>query len=252
MKAVILCGGLGKRFSEETIYKPKPMILVGKFPILFHILKIYEKHGINDFILALGYKSEKIKKFFNAKNLSKLNDSYYKYLKKKEKELNWKITFCYSGLKTMTGGRLLRLKQLLKKEKNFLLTYGDGLANVDIKKLIKFHIKHKKIGTVTAVTPSARFGALDIEDKKVKSFSEKPQSGEGWINGGFFCFQNKIFNYLKNDKTVLEEDPLSKLSKHKNLYAFKHHKYWQCMDTKRDHDLLVNQWKSKKILWLKN
>jgi len=251
MKAVILCGGLGTRFSEETKSKPKPMILLGKFPILFHILKIYEQNGINDFILALGYKGNKIKEFFNKKNLEKHNKIYYSYLKKKQKKLNWKITFCNSGLKTMTGGRLLRLRNLLKGEKNFLLTYGDGLANVDIKKLIKFHRGHRKIGTVTAVIPSARFGALNIKGKIVRSFSEKPQSGEGWINGGFFCFKNKIFKYLKNDKTVLEEYPLSKLSKDKNLFAYKHNKYWQCMDTRRDHDLLNKQWKSKKILWLK-
>ena len=251
MKAVILCGGLGTRFSEETKTKPKPMIQIGKFPILFHILKIYEKYEINHFILALGYKGQMIESFFNSKNLAKLNFEYCKYLNKKPKKLNWKIDFCYSGSKTMTGGRLLRLRKYLKDDKNFLLTYGDGLANIDIKNLIKFHKKHQKIGTVTAVIPSARFGALNLNGKKVKSFSEKPQSGEGWINGGFFCFQNKIFNYLKNDKTVLEEEPLTKLSKDKHLYAYKHKKYWQCMDTRRDHDLLKDQWKTKKNLWLK-
>ena len=251
MKAVILCGGLGTRFSEQTKFKPKPMIKIGKFPILFHIMKIYEKHEIKDFIIALGYKGKIIEKFFNLKNLKKLNNAYYKYLNQKPKKLNWKITFNYSGLKTMTGGRLLRLKYLLKNEKFFLLTYGDGLANVDIKKLIKFHESHKKIGSVTAVIPSARFGALNIKGKKVKTFSEKPQSGEGWINGGFFCFNNKIFEYLKSDKTVLEEKPLESLAKNKNLFAFKHYKYWQCMDTRRDYDLLQNQWKTKKILWLK-
>jgi glucose-1-phosphate cytidylyltransferase len=252
MKAVILCGGFGTRFSEETKSKPKPMILLGKFPILFHILKIYEKYGITNFILALGYKGKIIEKFFNSKNLEKLNFEYCKYLNKKHRKLSWNIEFCYSGLKTMTGGRLLRLKRYLKNEDDFLLTYGDGLANVNIKDLIKFHKKHKKIGTVTAVIPSARFGALDLKGNKVKSFSEKPQSGEGWINGGFFCFKKKIFNYLKNDKTVLEEYPLSKLSEDKNLNAFKHFKFWQCMDTRRDHDLLVKQWKNKKALWLKN
>ena len=251
MKAVILCGGLGTRFSEETKHKPKPMILIGKFPILFHILKIYEKNGVNDFILALGYKGNVIEKFFNKKNLNKLNISYHKYLKTKPRKLNWKIKFCYSGLKTMTGGRLLRLKKALNNEEDFLLTYGDGLANINIKKLIRFHKKNNKIATVTAVIPSARFGALSLKGTQVKSFLEKPQSGEGWINGGFFCFKKKIFNYLKNDKTVLEEAPLSKLAKNNNLHAYKHFKYWQCMDTRRDFDLLYDQWKSKKILWLK-
>ncbi len=251
MKAVILCGGFGTRFSEQTRTKPKPMISIGQFPILFHILKIYEKYGINDFVLALGYKGNIIEKFFNLENLNKLNLKYFKYLKKKPKKLNWKIQFCYSGLNTMTGGRLLRLKKFLDKEENFLLTYGDGLANVNIKRLIQFHKNHNKIGTVTAVVPSARFGALSLKGQKVKSFVEKPQSGEGWINGGFFCFHNKIFKYLKNDKSILEEKPLSKLAEDKNLYAFKHSKYWQCMDTRRDYDLLQKQWKSKKILWLK-
>tara|TARA_Y100001970_G_C14159789_1_gene817837 strand:+ start:527 stop:1285 length:759 start_codon:yes stop_codon:yes gene_type:complete len=251
MKAVILCGGFGTRFSEETKTKPKPMVSIGKFPILFHILKIYEKHGINEFILALGYKGRVIENFFNKKNLLKFNSIYARHLNKKPQKLNWKIQFCYSGLNTMTGGRLLRLKKYLIKEKNFLLTYGDGLANVDIKKLIRFHKKHKKIGTVTAVIPSARFGALNLIGQKVKSFQEKPQSGEGWINGGFFCFQNRIFEYLKNDKTILEKQPLTNLAKNKNLHAYKHYKYWQCMDTRRDHDLLIKQWKDKKVLWLK-
>lgn len=251
MKAVILCGGLGTRFSEETKFKPKPMIKIGKFPILFHIMKIYEKHGINDFILALGYKGNIIKNFFIKENLNKLNKSYYKYINKKKKPLKWNIKFCFSGLKTMTGGRLLRLKKYLKDEENFLLTYGDGLANVDISKLIKFHLKQKKIGTVTAVIPSARFGALKLNGNKVLKFSEKPQSGEGWINGGFFIFNKKIFSYLSNDNTVLEEKPLELLAKKKKLIAFKHNKFWQCMDTRREHDLLLNLWKSKKILWLK-
>jgi len=251
MKAIILCGGFGTRFLEKTKTIPKPMIQIGKFPILFHIMKVYERNGINDFILALGYKGKIIENFFNLKNLNKLNRAYYKYLNLKPKKLNWNITFNYSGLKTMTGGRLLKLKYLLKDEKFFLLTYGDGLANVDIKKLIKFHKNNQIVGTVTAVIPSARFGALNIKGKKVKTFSEKPQSGEGWINGGFFCFNNQIFKYLKNDKTVLEEKPLESLAKNKSLFAFKHFKYWQCMDTRRDYDLLQKQWKTKKILWLK-
>ena len=151
----------------------------------------------------------------------------------------------------MTGGRLLRLKKLLKSEKDFLLTYGDGVANVNINKLIKFHKKHKKIATVTAVIPSARFGALNIKGHKVKTFSEKPQSGEGWINGGFFCFKNSIFNFIKNDNSVLEEKPLENLAKKNNLLAFKHKKFWQCMDTKRDCDLLNKLWKLRKNPWLK-
>ena len=152
----------------------------------------------------------------------------------------------------MTGGRLLRLKKYLRDESFFFLTYGDALANVDIKKLLNFHKKNKKIGTVTAVIPNARFGALKIKKNLVKKFSEKPQSGEGWINGGFFVFNRNIFEYLKNDKTVLEETPLEKLALENQLVAFRHKKYWQCMDTRREHDLLKQIWKSKKILWLKN
>ena len=216
MKAVILCGGLGTRFSEETKTKPKPMIKIGKYPILFHIMKIYEKHGINDFILALGYKGSLIKNYFNQKNLNNFNKDYYRYLKQKPKKLNWNIDFCFSGLKTMTGGRLLRLKKFLKNDENFLCTYGDGLANVNIKKLIKYHNSNKKIATVTAVIPSARFGALKISGNKVLNFQEKPQSGEGWINGGFFCFNKKIFNYIEGDKTVLEDSPLTNLAKKNN------------------------------------
>lgn len=252
MKAVILCGGFGTRFSEETKNKPKPMIKIGGFPILFHIMKIYEKYGINDFVLALGYRGNAIKEFFNEYKLNKLNKRYCRYLKKKPKKINWTIKFCFSGLKTMTGGRILRLKNYLQKEENFLLTYGDGLANVNVKKLIKFHLKNKKIGTVTAVIPSARFGALKISKSKVVNFQEKPQSGEGWINGGFFCFNKKIFKYIKNDDSVLEEEPLSNLAKKNNLTAYKHKKFWQCMDTRRDHDILLKQWKNKKILWLKS
>ena len=252
MKAVILCGGLGTRFSEETKNKPKPMIKIGEYPILFHIMKIYEKYGINDFVLALGYRGSVIKEFFNEYNLNKLNNRYCRYLKRKPKKINWNVEFCFSGLKTMTGGRILRLKNHLQKEENFLLTYGDGLANVDIKKLIKFHLKNKKIATVTAAIPSARFGALKISGNKVVNFQEKPQSGEGWINGGFFCFNKKIFKYIKNDNSVLEEEPLSNLAKQKNLAAYKHKKFWQCMDTRRDHDLLLKQWTNKRILWLKN
>ena len=251
IKAVILCGGFGTRFSEKTKTIPKPMIRIGKFPILFHILKIYEKNGINDFIFALGYKGKIIEKYFNLKNLNRINQQYCKYLSKKPKKITWNISFDYSGLKTMTGGRLLRLKKLLQNENFFLFTYGDGLSNVNIKRLIKFHKKYNKIATVTAVIPSARFGALDLKGRRVKSFSEKPQSGEGWINGGFFCFKNTIFNYLKDDKTVLEETPLENLAKKKNLLAFKHFKYWQCMDTRRDFDLLNKLWKLKKFLWLR-
>ena len=234
MKAVILCGGFGTRFSEQTELKPKPMIEIGNLPMVLHIMKIYNLHGIKDFVLALGYKAEIIKEYFSN-----------------NKNNNWNISLVDTGNNTMTGGRVLRLKDYLKKEKDFLLTYGDGLANIDISKLIKFHKDHGKIGTVSAVIPSARFGAIKLDEDKVVGFKEKPQSGEGWINGGFFVFSNKVFDYIKNDKTVFEETPLENLAKNKELMAFKHRGYWQCMDTKRDHDLLQKEWDSGSPAWLK-
>ena len=251
MKLVILCGGLGTRFSEETKNKPKPMINIGKFPILFHIMKIYENHGITDFVLAVGYKANIIKSYFKSKKLEKVNRAYNRYIGKKNSKLNWNIEFCFSGKKTMTGGRLLRVKNMLRNEKIFLLTYGDGLSNVNISKLIRLHKRNEKIGTVTAVIPSPRFGAIKLGGNLVKNFSEKPQSGEGWINGGFFVFNSKVFKFLKNDKTILEQKPLETLSRKKQLTAFKHKKFWQCMDTRRDQELLEKLWKKKRILWLK-
>ena len=250
MKIVILCGGFGTRFSEETQSKPKPMIKIGKFPILFHIMKIYEQYGFNEFILALGYKGTAIKKYFQKSNLENLNKQYNKYAGIKIKSKKWDIKFCFSGLRTMTGGRLLRLKKYLNKEQSFMLTYGDGLSNVNIKKLIKFHNLHKKDATVTAVIPSPRFGGLKVKGNLVKNFKEKPQAGEGWINGGFFVFNQKVFKYLKNDKTILERKPLESLSREKKLVAFKHKNFWQCMDTRRDQELLEKLWKKKKLKWL--
>ena len=182
-------------------------------------MKIYEQYGFNEFILALGYKGTAIKKYFQKSNLENLNKQYNKYAGIKIKSKKWDIKFCFSGLRTMTGGRLLRLKKYLNKEQSFMLTYGDGLSNVNIKKLIKFHNLHKKDATVTAVIPSPRFGGLKLKGNLVKNFKEKPQAGEGWINGGFFVFNQKVFKYLKNDKTILERKPLESLSREK-LVAF--------------------------------
>jgi glucose-1-phosphate cytidylyltransferase len=255
MKTVILCGGLGTRLSEETQIKPKPMVEIGGKPILWHIMKIYESHNINDFILALGYKSEFIKDYFlnYQERLSdfKINlQTGEKIFKNIHKE-NWEITLVDTGLDTLTGGRLLRLKQYLSGE-TFMLTYGDGVADVDISSLLKFHKKHGKIATVTSVRPPARFGGMTIDENGcVKNFKEKPQTGEGWINGGFFVFEPGVFEYLENDKTILEQGPLENMAKDGQLMAFEHSGYWQCMDTIRDRDSLQELWKNGNAPWFK-
>ena len=232
MKTVILCGGYGTRLSEETIIKPKPMVKIGNKPILEHIMGIYEYYGYNQFILALGYKSEYIKKYY--KNKSKKN-----------------INLIYTGKDTKTGGRLLRLKNYLKNEKTFMLTYGDGISNINIKQAIKFHKDHGKIATITAVRPPLSFGELKISRNKVKSFKEKPQVGQGWINGGFFIFNNEILNFIKNDQIMLEREPLEKLTKAGQLMAFEHKGFWKCMDTMRDKILLNKLWNKGNALWKK-
>ena len=225
MKCVILAGGRGTRISEFSKYIPNPMIKVLGKPIIVRIIKHYQKIGIKDFIIATGYKKKIIENYFKQKKISKI-----------------KIQTIDTGLNTMTGGRIKRLKKYLN-EKTFLLTYGDGLSNVNIKKLIKFHKKNKKIATLTAVRPPARFGAIKIKGNKIKYFKEKSKLDEGWINGGFFVFDNKIFDYLRGDQTYLERDPLQKISKKGELYAFKHYGFWQCMDTLRDREIMEKELK---------
>ena len=224
MKVVILAGGLGTRLSEYTKKIPKPMVKINKKPIIFHIMKHYAKFGFKDFFIAAGYKQQVLKNYFRKKNFG------------------WKINIIDTGPKTMTGGRLKRLKKYLKNE-TFLLTYGDGLSNVNINKLIKFHKKNKGFATLTAVRPPARFGAIKIIGKKVTYFKEKSKLNEGWINGGFFVFEKEIFNFIKNDQTFLEKEPLSKIGSLKKLNAFKHNGFWQCMDTVRDKEILEKAFK---------
>ena len=220
MKVVILAGGLGTRISEYTKTIPKPMININKKPLILLIMKHFAKYGFKNFYIALGYKGEIIKKYFKTKKFK-----------------DWKVNLIETGQKTMTGGRLKRLKKYLGKE-TFLLTYGDGVSNVNLKQLVKFHKKNKKILTLTAVRPPARFGAIKIKGNKVTYFKEKSKIDEGWINGGFFVMEPKIFKCLKNDKTFLEREPLEKISKKNELVAFKHYKFWQCVDTKRDKEIL--------------
>ena len=221
MKVVILAGGLGTRLVEYTKLIPKPMVKVGGLPIIHHIILHYKKYGLRSFIIASGYKGIIIKKYF----------------KKKLKDLDIKVI--NTGLKTMTGGRIKRLKKYLNN-KTFLLTYGDGISNVNIRELIKFHKKNKKLATLTAVRPPARFGAIKISKNVVKVFKEKSKIDEGWINGGFFCLEPKIMKLIKDDTTFFEKEPLEQLSKKKQLMAFKHEGFWQCMDTKRDKDTIEN------------
>ena len=228
MKVVLLAGGLGSRLSEYTKTMPKPMINIAGKPMLFHIMKLYAKYGYKDFYVALGYKREVIKKFFN------------------KKKFNWNIHLINTGRKTMTGGRLKRLKKYIGKE-TFMMTYGDGLSNVNLKKLLKFHKKNKKLVTLTAVRPPARFGALKLKGKHVSYFKEKSKMDEGWINGGFFVMEPEFLKFIKNDHTYLEREPLEKATKKKQLVAFRHKGFWQCMDTKRDKDKL-NKIFNKKII----
>ena len=227
MKVVILAGGYGTRLPEYTKSIPKPMVKINGKPILIHIINHYLKYGYDNFYIALGYKSNEIKKFFH------------------KKKLNFKINLINTGLKTMTGGRLKRLKKILGNE-TFLLTYGDGVSNVNLDKLVKFHKKNKKLITLTAVRPPARFGAIKISGNKVKTFKEKSKLDEGWINGGFFVVEPKFLNFIKGDNTFLEREPLERASKNNQLLAFKHNGFWQCMDTKRDKDFL-----EKKLSYLK-
>jgi len=230
MKVILLAGGFGTRLSEYTDTIPKPMVEVGGKPILWHIMKMYSKYNYNNFVVALGYKGEIIKKYF-----SKLNEK-------------WNIELVDTGQDTMTGGRIRRLKNFIGNE-TCMLTYGDGLADIDINKLLDFHKKHGKLATVTAVHPPARFGAIQMEGNLVKNFKEKTRTNEGWINGGFFVIEPKFFDLIKDDSTYLERQPLEKAAKEGELFAYKHEGFWHCMDTKRDKDNL-EEFYSKGAPWL--
>ena len=254
MKVVILAGGFGSRISEYTESIPKPMIMIGGKPIIWHIMNYYASFGHNDFYIALGYKAYKIKEFFL--NYTSLNSDFTVNLSTGEavpiqkKTLDWKVTLVDTGLNSMTGGRIKKLKKYLVDD-NFLLTYGDGLSDVNINNLIEFHKKNNKLITVTAVHPIARFGELDINSKgNVLNFKEKPQTFNGWINGGYFVVKREFIDLIDNDQTILEKDPLEKAVQMKQLSAFKHEGFWQCMDTKRDKDKLEEIYKSKFVPWL--
>ncbi len=252
MKAVILCGGLGTRLSEETVLKPKPMVEIGGMPILWHIMKIYAAHGVHEFVLALGYKSEAIKDFFvnylyRSRSLTVEMHRGHIEVHHGESE-NWTVHLLDTGITTQTGGRLKRAAQFLGREP-FLATYGDGVTNLDIGRLVEFHKRHGHLATVTAVRPPARFGSMVFEGNLITRFEEKPQVGEGWINGGFFVLQPEIAEYIENDDALWERDPMERLAQNGQLAAYRHDGFWQCMDTLRDVRLLESLWQEGKAPW---
>ena len=232
MKVVILAGGKGTRISHLTHNLPKPMIRIGNTPMLTHIMRIFKFHGFNDFIIAGGYKVNLIKKYYK-------NSKEFKNIK-----------IINTGINELTGKRILKLKKYFKKNENFFLTYGDGVSNIDIKKLLKFHLKNKKIATITAVRPPVKFGELIInKNSTVRSFLEKPQVSKGWINGGFFVLNRKVFDFIPNYNNMFEQEPLSKLTQIKQLIAFKHHGYWKCMDNLNEKNQLEKIYKKYKSIW---
>jgi glucose-1-phosphate cytidylyltransferase len=253
MKVIILAGGFGTRLSEYTQNIPKPMIEIGGKPIIWHIMQTYSHFGHNEFFVALGYKSEVIKNYFL--NYQILNSNFSVDLSSGQKEVfdtlstSWKVNLIETGENSMTGGRVKRMKDFIKDD-ICMLTYGDGLSNVNISELLKYHKSHGKLVTMTAVRPAARFGELEIKDGMVSSFEEKPQLGEGWINGGYFVFNRDFFDYIDSDSTFLEREPLERAAKEKELMAFQHKDFWMCMDSKRDHDNLESLWNRGETPWI--
>jgi glucose-1-phosphate cytidylyltransferase len=252
MKAVILAGGLGTRISEETSIKPKPLIEIGGMPLLWHIMKIYSAHNINEFVICCGYKGYMIKEYFSNYFLH-TSDVTFDLSNNKMEVHNkftepWKVTLVDTGLDTMTGGRLKRIKNFVDDE-SFCFTYGDGVSDVDISKLIEFHKNSKTLATVTAVQPPGRFGNLDINENNLTSFVEKPDGDGNWINGGFFVLEPSVFDYLHDDATIWERTPLEKLARENQLSAYKHTGFWQPTDTLRDKSYLDELWKSNNPPW---
>jgi glucose-1-phosphate cytidylyltransferase len=253
MKVVLLAGGLGTRLSEETSLKPKPMVEIGGMPILWHIMKIYSTHGYNDFVICLGYKGYLIKEYFY--NYFLHNSDVTINLQHNSFEIHnsqvepWTITLVDTGLQTMTGGRIKRVQPYIGND-NFLLTYGDGLSDIDVSASVVFHKNHGRICTVTSVQPTGRFGSLDISgDNLIHNFFEKPKGDGAWVNGGYFVCRPEIFQYLEDDGTVFELNPLQKLTEDRQLVAFKHHGYWKPMDTLRDRTELEESWSSGNAPW---
>ena len=252
MKAVILAGGLGTRISEETSTRPKPMVEIGGKPILWHIMKIYSAHGINDFIVCLGYKGYMIKEYFANYFLHMSDVTFDMVGNKMEVHQNsaepWRVTLVDTGETTMTGGRLRRVRAYLDDE-DFCLTYGDGVSDVNIRHLVEFHKQEGGLATLTAVQPPGRFGAINMEKHRITSFEEKPQGDGGWINGGFFVLSPKVIDYVESDATLWEKEPLDRLARQGDLSAFMHKGFWYAMDTLRDKNHLEELWSSGKAPW---
>jgi glucose-1-phosphate cytidylyltransferase len=255
MKAVILAGGLGTRISEETSARPKPMVEVGGMPILWHILKIYSHYGINDFIICLGYKGYIIKEFFSNYFLHTADVTFHMEENRMEVHDNltepWRVTLVDTGDAVQTGGRLKRVSKYLAGDEDFCLTYGDGLADIDITKSIEFHKRHGKFATMTVVQPSGRWGSLVMDGNRVTAFREKPAGDGAWVNGGFFVLSPKVLEYIEGDETVWERTPLERLAEGGNLYAFHHSGFWQPMDTLRDKKQLEALWQDGAAPWMK-
>lgn len=254
MKVVILAGGYGTRISEESHLKPKPMVEIGEQPILWHIMKYYSSYGHNDFIICCGYKQYIIKEFF-ADYYLHMSDVSFDFSSENKMTIHnnnaepWKVTLIDTGLNTMTGGRIKRVKDYIGNE-TFMLTYGDGVSDIDIKALTDFHETHGKTATITAIQPGGRFGTLDIDkDQTINSFKEKSKEDGGWINGGFMILNPQMIDYIKDDSTVFEKQPLENIAKEGQLAAYKHHGFWQCMDTLRDKQLLEDLWTKNKAPW---
>lgn len=252
-KVAILAGGLGTRLAEETVVKPKPMVLIGDQPILWHIMRLYASFGFKEFLVALGYKGDVVKDYFinyyhrmHSCSVSLSNGGVTPH--QSEDKIDWIVHLLDTGLETQTGGRIKRLYDFVGKER-LLLTYGDGLSNVNIKSLLKFHQEHGKLATVTAVRPPARFGSIVFGTGNTISFQEKVQAGEGWINGGFFVLEPEVTEYLSGDDSIWEREPMEALAAEKQLVAFKHEGFWQCMDTLRDVRFLNQLWESGNPPW---
>ena len=253
MKVVILAGGLGSRLSEETILRPKPMVEVGGKPILWHIMNIYATHGLKEFIIALGYKAEVIKEYFL--NFYALNNDLSIDLASGKTTIydgnqpKWKIHLVDTGLYTQTGGRLKRLQQWLGDDELFMFTYGDGVADLDLKALLAFHRTHGRLATMTTVRPPARFGRIGFAGDQVTDFYEKPESSEGWINGGFFVLHRHVIDYIDDDATVWEREPVERLTREGELMGYRHYGFWSCMDTLKEKNMLEEIWASGKAPW---
>lgn len=253
MKAVILAGGMGTRLAEETHLRPKPMVEIGGKPILWHIMQIHALHGVTEFIVALGYKGEMIKEYFL--NFFAINSDFSVDLSTGKttihngKRPSWIVHLVDTGVATNTGGRVLRLRKWLDKDETFMLTYGDGVTDLNIKKLLEFHHGHAKMVTMTSVRVPARFGRIGFDGDKVTEFFEKPEAGEGWINGGFFVLNTKALDYIQGDETIWERDPVERLARDGQLMGFKHYGFWSCMDTLKEKNYLEELWQSGKAPW---